>query len=95
MDDRQKNKQLRQAILKVIEQQLETKNPPETAQTLDRLTKEGLSRDRALQLIGYVVGYEVLDLFQKDRKYDEGEYIKRLHALPTLPWANDKDLPPA
>ena len=91
MDDLQKNEKLRQAILTVIEQQIETQSPPETAQTIERLTKDGFSREKAMQLVGYIVGYEVLDLFQQGRKYNEAEYIKRLQALPDLPWPTKKN----
>lgn len=92
MDDLQKNEKLRQAILTVIEQQIETQNPPETAKTIDRLINDdGLTREKALQLVGYIVGYEVLDLFQQGRKYNETEYIKRLQALPALPWSANQE----
>ncbi len=84
------NERLRQAILAVIEQQIRENNPPETQQTLDRLMGQGLTKDKALTLIGYVVGLEVLDVMNRGKKFDEAAYIEKLLALPAMPWDAEK-----
>lgn len=82
----EQNKKLKAAILKVVEQQLLDGNPPETGSTLARLQEQGFTREKSLELIGYVVGMEVLEVVQDGRKFDRQTFIKRLEALPTLPW---------
>ena len=80
------NIRLKQAILEVINIQLNKNDPPETRQTLKRLTESGFSEQEALKLIGYVVASEVFSVLKSDRSYDEKAYIAALHALPKLPW---------
>ncbi len=82
----EQNKKLKSAILEVIEQQIRDQDPPETASTLARLLNQGFSKEKSLELIGYVVGLEVLGVMQSGRKFDRDGFVKRLHALPTLPW---------
>lgn len=82
----EQNKKLKAAILEVIEQQIRNQDPPETASTLTRLLNQGLSKEKSLELIGYVVGLEVLSVMESGRKFDRNEFAKRLHALPSLPW---------
>jgi hypothetical protein len=82
----EQNQRLKTAILTVVEQQLRDRNPPETGHTLARLQDQGFPREKSLELIGYVVGMEVLEVVQDGRKFDRETFIKRLEALPTLPW---------
>jgi hypothetical protein len=49
------NEQLRDEILKIIENQLRDNNPPETKQTFNRLLKEGFDKSEALQMLGHVL----------------------------------------
>ena len=45
------HERLRKTFLDGVDNQLRANNPPETKQTLDRLIKEGYSRDEARRLI--------------------------------------------
>ena len=40
------------ALFEVIENQLQSNDPPETRETLDRLMSEGHTREEAMKLIG-------------------------------------------
>ncbi len=82
----QENEKLKKVILEVIDTQVRTNEPPETAQTLARLQDRGLSQEEALKLIGYVVATEVFAVLKEGRQYDEEKYIRALQALPKLPW---------
>jgi hypothetical protein len=82
----EESERLKKAILEVINTQVRTNEPPETAQTLARLQSQGLSEEEALKLIGYVVATEVFAVLKEGRKYDEEKYIRALQALPKLPW---------
>lgn len=82
----QANPRLREAILQVVQNQLRDGNPPETRKTYDRLLAEGIPKEETLKLIGYVVASEVFGVLKEERRYDEENYIKRLQALPVLPW---------
>lgn len=82
----EQNKRLKSAILEVIEQQIRDQDPPETGSTLARLLSQGFSKEKSLELIGYVVGLEVLGVMESGRKFDRDDFANRLHALPTLPW---------
>ena len=83
------NEKLRKAILQVINTQIRDNNPPETKQTLDRLQKEGFSKEETLKLIGYVVASEVFTVLKENRTYDEKKYIAALNTLPKLPWEKE------
>ncbi|WP_109994250.1 hypothetical protein [Salinisphaera sp. LB1] len=76
----------RQAIVDAVENQIESNDPPETAQTLERLKKEGYPREEALKLIGSVLAAEMFSIMKEGREYNHDEYIKALEALPKLPW---------
>lgn len=82
----EENERLQQAIIEVVNTQVETNNPPETALTLGRLRGQGLSEAEAKKLIGYVVASEVFAVLKEGRQYNEEKYVKALQALPRLPW---------
>ena len=79
------HKKLQKAILEVVKKQLENNEPKETRETLNRLTSDGHSEAKALDLIGHVVASEVIGVLSEGRTYDESRYINALKALPTLP----------
>jgi len=80
---------LRLAILEVINNQIKDNNPPETKQTLDRLLREGFSKEETLKLIGYVVASEVFTVLKENRNYDHAKYISSSNALPKPPWEKE------
>jgi hypothetical protein len=83
------NEKLRQAILEVINKQVQDNDPPETKQTLLRLRESGFSEQEALKLVGYVVAAEVFSVLKENRKYDQDSYIAALKSLPVLPWEKE------
>ena len=76
---------LRKTFLDVVDNQLRANNPPETKQTLDRLIKEGYSKDEARRLIASVVAVEIYDVLKSEQPYDEASFISGLNKLPKLP----------
>jgi len=80
---------LRNAILEVINKQIQENNPPETKQTLLRLQNQGFSEEESLKLIGYVVASEVFTVLKENRRYDEEKFIAALNDLPRLPWEKE------
>ena len=85
MDD-ERSEYARAALLKAVETQLVDGDPPETAETLDRLLAEGYSRDEAIRLISGALADEMFQIMQREREYDRDRYVGLLHKLPTLPW---------
>ena len=76
---------LRKAIFEVIDNQINADDPPETAQTLQRLTDEGYSEFEARQLVGQAVVIEVIDAVKNKRPYNEERYLRNLRNLPRDP----------
>ncbi len=76
---------IRDAIFKVIENQIRSNKPPETALTLERLVNEGHSDFQAKQLIGQALVVEVIDAFKNKKPYNERRYISNLQNLPKEP----------
>lgn len=85
-------KRLQQAINEVIQTQIRDGNPPETEQTLQRLVRDGFTKQQAMQLIGHVVVKEIFDVIRQGKEYNEQEYVNRLKELPKLPWVRGKNV---
>lgn len=85
MDD-QGSELARMAILEAIETQIEEGDPPETAQTLQRLMSAGESREEALRLIGCVMADEMFHIMKHKRVFDLARYTRMLGRLPRMPW---------
>lgn len=83
--DEDQSEQARAALRKAVETQLEDGDPPETAETLDRLLDEGYSRDEAIRLIGFVLADELSQIMKYDREYDHERYVRLLTRLPETP----------
>ncbi|HVS39912.1 MAG TPA: hypothetical protein VMS17_30420 [Gemmataceae bacterium] len=83
--------ELRRALLEVVENQLREGAPPEIRTTLERLLSEGVSRDRALELIACVVSSVIFDVLKNGQTYREARYLAGLRALPRLPWEGDAE----
>ena len=76
---------LKQTILEVVNNQLESLDPPETKQTYDRLVADGISDQESRQLIGCVVSSEIFDVLKQQQPFDHTRFVKALNRLPTLP----------
>jgi len=79
------NPHLRAAFLEVVENQLRDNNPPETKQTLDRLIKEGYSKDESKEMIGSVVATETFYVLKNQEPFNQERFVKALNKLPELP----------
>ena len=79
------NPRLTAAIIQVVDTQIETNDPVETAQTLVRLVKEGHNLEEAKELIGCVVMAEVFDVLSQGEPFDHERYVKALNKLPEIP----------
>ncbi|MBL7132039.1 MAG: hypothetical protein ISS45_11690 [Candidatus Omnitrophica bacterium] len=80
------NPVLKHEILEVVNNQLESLDPPETKQTYDRLIADGISDQEARRLIGCVVSSEIFDVLKQQQPFDNSRFVKALNKLPKLPW---------
>ena len=78
-------KYIHDAIMTVVNNQIRNINPPKTKQTLDRLIKEGYTKEDARKLIGYVVLSELNEMMKLNRVFDEAKFVAALKALPEEP----------
>ncbi len=81
----EKKLQLKEAIMEVVDNQLNANDPPETRLTYDRLIKEGHSENRAKELIGCVVTSEIFDVLEKQESFNLTRFISALNELPKIP----------
>jgi hypothetical protein len=78
------NPVLKQAILEVVNNQIEGHEPPETKQTYDRLIARGYLDPEARDLIGYVVSTEIFDVLKRNQPFNPQRFIRALNNLPEL-----------
>jgi hypothetical protein len=69
-----------------VENQLRGKDPPETQETYDRLTKVGYSDKETRDLIACVVVSELSEVVRTQKPFDRDRYASALRRLPILPW---------
>ena len=74
-----------EAIVEVVENQIADNNPPETKEALERLIKNGETRENAMRYIGSVLSIEIFGALKHQESYNEKRYLKNLQALPKLP----------
>lgn len=84
--DEEQSEQARAAIIGAVEAQLTDGDPPEAAETLERLLAEGYSRDEAVRLIGCALADEMFQIMKHEREYDHARYVGLLRKLPDAPW---------
>lgn len=87
-------KELRAALLEVVESQVRSGDPPETRQTLERLTSGGYSRKIAVLMIASVVVKELWHMQKEQRVFDRARFIADLESLPQS-WEAMEELPGA
>lgn len=76
---------LRQQFMATVDQQLQDGDPPETADTLRRLQKEGFGEQRARELISACVAAEMFSVMETNQPFNRERFVNRLHQLPQLP----------
>ena len=74
-----------EAIVLIVENQINDNNPPETKETLERLMKDGETRVSAMRYIASVLSIEMFDILKYQKSFNHKRYIKNLKALPQLP----------
>lgn len=76
---------LREQFLHVVDNQLKAGDPPETAETLERLQSEGYSEYQAKELISACVAAEMMAVMESNRPFDQERFVAALKRLPELP----------
>jgi hypothetical protein len=79
------NLKLRNEIFKIIENQIEANDPPETLKTFKRLKDKGFNDFEVKQLIGQCVAVEIYNVLKFKKPLDKERYIKNLNNLPKEP----------
>jgi len=72
-------------LIQAIENQIESDNPPAAKATFNKLTLVGYERDDILEMMAHVLAFEIDDMLEADRPFDNEWYEKALRALPELP----------
>ena len=85
------NPQLHAAIMKVVENQLRSNDPPQTQQTFKRLIEAGHSEKEAKRLIACVVSAEIFDVLRKNEPFDLDRFVRGLNNLPAMPWDGEEE----
>ncbi len=86
MTEPKANPVLNAAIMKVVNNQLVSNDPPQTGQTLKRLMAAGHSEPEAKRLIACVVSTEVFDIMKQQQPFNLERFVKALDKLPAMPW---------
>ena len=79
------NEILKSTILQVVDNQINSVNPPETKETYDRLLNLGHSSEEAKRLIGLVVTAEIFDVMKNQQMFNKDKFVKSLKKLPETP----------
>ena len=74
-----------EAMVEVVENQIADNNPPETKKALERLIKNGETRENAMRYIASVLSIEIFGALKHQEPYNHERYTKNLKALPDLP----------
>ena len=90
MKESEGNPHLRAAIMKVVENQIRSNDPPQTRQTFERLVAAGHSEKEAKRLIGCVVSAEIFDVLKKNEPFNLDRFVKGLNNLPAMPWDEEE-----
>ena len=80
-------------LIKAIENQIESDNPPAAKATFNKLTLVGYEREDILNLMAHVLAVEIDKMLEEDRPFDTEWYETALRALPELPPENDGNPP--
>jgi len=79
---------LREGILGIVSNQMQTNTPPETNETYKRLLRMDYDDEDARKLIGQCVAFEFFEIIKYQKTFDEKRYISNLKNLPKEPFEN-------
>ena len=65
----------------IVENQIATNEPPETAKTMERLLQQGKDRHEAVHEIANVAASGIYEILKSNRPFDEQRYIRKLRHL--------------
>jgi hypothetical protein len=80
------NRRAGELIIQAIKNQIRQNNPPETKETFDRLRSAGHPKEEVYRMLGCVMTSEIYEVMKHERVFDRDLYVRRLQALPKLPW---------
>jgi hypothetical protein len=75
-------KNAQKLLLEVVDNQILDNDPPETGLTLQRLLKEGFTKDEEKKLLAAVVAKEIFGVLKDKEAYNQKRYISALNSLP-------------
>ena len=90
MQKSESNPELHAAIMKVVETQLRSNDPPQSQQTFKRLMEAGHSEKEAKRLIACVVSAEIFDVLKRQEPFNLHRFVKALDKLPAMPWEDEE-----
>jgi len=90
MQKSESNPELHAAIMKVVENQLRSNDPPQTRQTFERLIAAGHTEQEAKRLIACVVSAEIFDVLNRNEPFNLDRFVKALDKLPAMPWEGEE-----
>jgi len=77
---------LKKQYLKIIENQLKIKEPPEVTTTYKRLLGLGIEKKRAKLMLADCLQIEMMTIFKEDKEFDPQRFAKLLNKLPNDPY---------
>ena len=75
------NKRLKSIILEVVDNQIDSNDPPVARITYERLLGLGYTGQHAKERIGSVVATEIYGIMKNNESFDEARYTKSLNKL--------------
>ena len=76
---------IRAQVLKVVNSQMKSNDPPETNLTFQRLLKKGYDEKTAKHMIGQCVAVEIFTILKTQKPFDKERFVKNLKRLPEIP----------
>lgn len=71
--------------MEVVDNQITSNDPPETRETLDRLTSQGISEQDARIYICQAVCVEIWDIMRNKKEFNRERFVRNLKNLPEEP----------
>lgn len=72
---------VREALFEAIEKQMRDDSPKETRLALERLMRQGLSRNEAMRMIAFALVQELNGMLKTGKPFNQARYIKTLKTL--------------
>lgn len=79
------NKVLQQQFFEIVDNQINSNDPPEAKINFERLKKEGFSEYETKQLIGQCIALETFQIIKFGEEFNKERFIKNLNNLPKEP----------